>query len=224
MERALAVLIGGVGVVMLTLFAVATAGSEPAAPVRPQVDIEVLATRPLPDEALTVVEAREPLAQPAPTSTPRIPHGARRRLQLARRPPLRCPAGAGPHSPPYWPRSSAGGIRFAFAKADLDTRGAALLDRLATELAAQADLVIVVTGHTDSLGPDDVNAALSQPSSPGRHRLSGCQGHRRESVAVQWHGPRWHRWRTTPAPKAARPTGEVRSSMETERPAGAGSR
>lgn len=164
MERALAVLIGGMGVVMLTLFAVATAGSEPATVQRPQVDIEVFSTRPLPPEALDVVEART-------TDTSKATAGPVAAAPLVTTTVARAaPAAAPPTAPVPVPASlvalvaeiDGGGIRFAFARYELDPRGAALLDRLVTELAARPDLGIVVTGHTDSIGPDDVNAELSR--------------------------------------------------------------
>jgi outer membrane protein OmpA-like peptidoglycan-associated protein len=56
---------------------------------------------------------------------------------------------------------SNGGVRFVFGRADLDAQATALLDRLVPLLRGRPDVILLVRGHTDSVGPDEVNRTLS---------------------------------------------------------------
>lgn len=54
------------------------------------------------------------------------------------------------------------GVHFATADSTLTTDAEAILDGVATALTAKTDLRVEVQGHTDSVGEDDYNMALSQ--------------------------------------------------------------
>lgn len=53
-------------------------------------------------------------------------------------------------------------IRFAFASATLSSDSDRLLDRIASVIAGCQGVRLAIEGHTDSLGPDDKNLALSR--------------------------------------------------------------
>ena len=186
MERAAAVLVGGLGVILLTLTAVAWNGSRGAggggvdivavqvgAPVGPAsvvtsgvAEDELLADLHAMTEAATAPTAPVPAGPslgpaPAPstTATTGVPPSAAQ------------PAAGGADASPPAPlpqdlrdvleEIGAGGIRFAVERAELDQRAADLLDRLVGLLATRPDVLVVVRGHTDSTGPDELNQWLS---------------------------------------------------------------
>lgn len=167
MERALAVLVGGVGIVLLTLSAVAWSGQGRGG----GGGVEVLAFR---ADARTL-EADEPArllgalrsstteAAPVP---PRLAGGADVPTSSSVPPgPASPPDAPGPTLPPTLAATmaevSSGAVRFEVARADLDGRAHEVLERLGRELAAHPDVVVVVRGHTDSTGPDELNLELS---------------------------------------------------------------
>ncbi|MPY94479.1 MAG: OmpA family protein [Acidimicrobiia bacterium] len=177
MERAVAVLVGGVGIVLLTLAAVAWSGPESGR----GGGIEVLALRPgasggavapggEPGEAAGARGLTGPsggttstaLGSPGPgSSTAELAHpsGARPSAAATTSP---------PESPPLPPtlegllsQIASGAIRFEVARSDIDGPGRDLLGRLAAELVAHPDVVVMVRGHTDSTGTVEFNRELS---------------------------------------------------------------
>src|SRR5688572_29422154 len=87
------------------------------------------------------------------------------------------PEGAAPAPPPQPPAPAPAvkhepvvkktvvlpGVHFAFDRADLLPAARDILDReVASELKADSHLTVVVEGHTDSVGTDSYNSALSQ--------------------------------------------------------------
>ena len=138
MERAAAVVVAGMGLVLLALAALVFAG--PDADVRSGgVELAALVTRPL-------LPASGP--QPPVTATPAVPDK------------LGEPGVPGVLAA-LLSEISAGGIRFEFGGAALDEAARRLLDRLASLVVSRPDILVVVRGHTDSTGGPAVNGPLS---------------------------------------------------------------
>src|SRR5687768_17282609 len=137
MERAAAVVVAGMGLVLLALAALVFAGPD-ADDRSGGVEVAALVTRPsLPTSG----------PQPPVTTTP-VPQAT--------------PSTAGPGVlAALLSEISAGGIRFEFGRAALDEGACRLLDRLASLVVARPDLLVVVRGHTDSSGGPAVNGPLS---------------------------------------------------------------
>jgi outer membrane protein OmpA-like peptidoglycan-associated protein len=53
-------------------------------------------------------------------------------------------------------------VRFKFNSAKLDDQGKKVLDDVAQKLKENPDAILVMEGHTDSVGPDDYNIQLGQ--------------------------------------------------------------
>jgi outer membrane protein OmpA-like peptidoglycan-associated protein len=169
MERAAAVILGGIGLVLLTLTAVVLAGPSQARQVG-RVELAALANRPmvtapsLPGAPSAGSDGSGPVASaPGGTAAPSSELATTGRGVSADQPPA-----ARPTLQPVpaelvavTQQISGGGIRFAFGRADLDPSATALLDRLVPMLRARPDVVLLVRGHTDSVGSDDVNHVLS---------------------------------------------------------------
>ncbi len=162
MERAAAVLVGVVGLVLLTAAALAwswtgevndgggvevlalQAGAPPGPAAGPQPSAEDLMALVRP---ATTVPAPSTSAAPAPAGTTPAVTAA----------PLPVP----PEVAAIVAEISGGGIRFDVGHAELDERARGLLDRLAPLLVGRPDVVVAVRGHTDSTGSDEVNRVLS---------------------------------------------------------------
>lgn len=175
MERAVAVLVGGVGVLILTLAGVAW--TVPGSGVGGGVEVLALRAAGAPaggaasggaahggasdevgrggaTEPLPLAGGSVPAPSMAPPSGPMPPKGG----------PPTTVADSDPVPPEVlelMAEISGGGIRFEVAQADLDARAHQLLERLAVHLVAEPDLVALVRGHTDSTGTDEFNWPLS---------------------------------------------------------------
>lgn len=186
MERAAAVVLGGIGLVLLTLAAVVLGGPDQAR-VDGRVELAAISDRPLvtapsipntaslPDapastsarattSAPPATSAAPTTAAPTPATAP-PPTTAAATPTTADQPPA---ARATPTPQPIPPELveltheiSNGGVRFVFGRADLDAQATALLDRMIPLLRARPDIILLVRGHTDSVGPDEVNRPLS---------------------------------------------------------------
>lgn len=168
MERAVAVLVGGVGIVLLTLAAVAWSGPGDAR----GGGVDVLAFRP-DARALEAAEVARLLGALRRASTTAAGGGAPSSMATAAE---STPVGSTPASPEAtgvttaalppaldaaMAEVSAGAVRFEVAQAELDQRAQEVLDRLGRELAAHPDVAVVVRGHTDSTGSAEFNLELS---------------------------------------------------------------
>jgi outer membrane protein OmpA-like peptidoglycan-associated protein len=188
MERAAAVLVGGIGLVLLILAAVAVVGDDPDRS-GGGVDLALFATT-APMTGATVLGATasstsssvaaavppptaagtSPAAGPFTTTTTPTTTTAVVPSTAAPAPPSpapKAPAAPAP-APALTPELveavrlvSEGGVRFAVGRAQLDETAATRLRALAAELRARPDVGVVVVGHTDSTGGEEVNRPLS---------------------------------------------------------------
>lgn len=176
MERAAAVVVAGIGLVLLTLAALVYAGPD-VVPRSGGVELAAVVSRPLP------VPASGPTATTAPTSAPTTPGTPAPTASAASVPSSTSAStsastttptstttstGAGPADATVpaelvalLAEISSGGIRFEVGAADLDDGARRLLDRVAPMLAGRDDLLVVVKGHTDSTGGPEINGPLS---------------------------------------------------------------
>ncbi|MEA3217792.1 MAG: OmpA-OmpF porin, family [Acidimicrobiia bacterium] len=154
MERAAAVVLGGIGLVLLTLAAVVLGGPDQAR-VDGRVELAAVADRPLVTAPLIPDTAPSPTTTAAPATT--TPTADQPPAARAAAPPQPIPA----ELVALTHEISNGGVRFVFGRADLDAQATALLDRLVPLLRGRPDVILLVRGHTDSVGPDEVNRTLS---------------------------------------------------------------
>jgi outer membrane protein OmpA-like peptidoglycan-associated protein len=181
MERAAAVVVAGIGLVLLTLAALVFAG--PDGDGRPGgVEVAALVTRPSvphppaspsagPSDVAAGARPTDTVMPPAtsvPTSSPTasVPTSS---VPTSSVPTSSVPTTTAGGSPGELPAAlvatmadiSSGGIRFELGRAELDAGARSLLDRMAPLLAGRSDLVLIVRGHTDSSGTAEINAPLS---------------------------------------------------------------
>src|SRR4051794_38589446 len=179
MERAAAVVVAGIGLVLLTLAALVYAGPD-VVPRTEGVELAAVVTRPrqpVDGPATTAVGTAAGTSPAVPSTVPsigtstvpsiRTSIGASTVPSTVASPSPTAP-GAMPADPAVPPalaallvEISSGGIRFEVGGADLDEGARRLLDRVASLLADRDDLLVVVRGHTDSTGGPDVNDPLS---------------------------------------------------------------
>ena len=171
MERAAAVVVAGIGLVLLTLAALVYAGPD-VVPRTGGVELEAVVARPRqpvvgPATTATGGVTGTSLAVPSmqtstvpSTETSAVPSTAASAPVTA---PGAIPTGSGvpPALAALLAEISAGGIRFEVGGADLDEGARRLLDRVALLLADRDDLLVVVRGHTDSTGGPEINDPLS---------------------------------------------------------------
>ncbi|MDH4144176.1 MAG: OmpA family protein [Acidimicrobiia bacterium] len=166
MARAWAVIIGVVGVFVLTAGAAWTVGDPDEVAIGTSASGPGVSVRPLtgtlanPGTAAPVTTQRSSRAAGSPSD----PSGPQRGPDG---PPVTAavePSGAAP-VPPEIARAltdvNDGGIRFAFDSDALDAEATRRLDELAELLVGHGELAVRVVGHTDSVGPAEVNQALS---------------------------------------------------------------
>jgi outer membrane protein OmpA-like peptidoglycan-associated protein len=158
MERAVAVLVGGVGVVLLTLAGLAWSGPDDGR----GGGVEVLALQPAASTAgdtrqLATLMGLVDRASPTETTAAATSSSATSTTVAAPAPPVVLPAAVSE----VLARISAGAIRFEVARADLDDGARAVLADLAAQLRAHPDVVVLVRGHTDSTGTVEFNRELS---------------------------------------------------------------
>ena len=163
MERAAAVVVAGIGLVLLTLAALVYAGPD-VVPRTGGVELRAVVARP-----------RQPAVGPATTATGgavetslAVPSTQTSTVQstvtsAAVTAPGAIPTGSGvpPALAALLAEISAGGIRFEVGGADLDEGARRLLDRVALLVADRDDILLVIRGHTDSTGGPEINDPLS---------------------------------------------------------------
>jgi outer membrane protein OmpA-like peptidoglycan-associated protein len=173
MERAAAVVVGGIGLVLLALAAMTVVGNDPE-PSGGGVDLAVFATT-APVTGATVLGTTASVP-PAPSSaSPSSPAPGAPAAGSPATPtsttvvPPPSTAAVPPPAPAVPPELveairlvSDGGVRFDVGRAKLNPTAVARLTGLAAQLRARPDVVVVVVGHTDSTGTDEVNRPLSQ--------------------------------------------------------------
>lgn len=81
-----------------------------------------------------------------------------------------------------------GGVLFEFGKADLKAGAKSQLDRVAGFLIANPDREVVIEGHTDNVGGDDVNMRLSRARAEGVRDYLSLQGVGTGRLAAQGYG------------------------------------
>ena len=179
MERAAAVVVAGIGLVLLTLAALVYAGPD-VVPRTGGVEVAAVVARPRQPvvgsattatggaaETSVAVPSTETSAVPSTqtsavqsTGTSTVPSTVASAAVTA--------PGATPTDPGV-PQAltallaeiSAGGIRFEVGGADLDEGARRLLDRVALLVADRDDILLVIRGHTDSTGGPEINDPLS---------------------------------------------------------------
>ena len=104
-------------------------------------------------------------AEPAPEPDPYVPPPEPEPVRVVEPPDCELPAGAG--EPVDFAGCEIGdtivleGVNFDFDKATLTPESTELLDRVIDALLARPDIKVEVRGHTDSMGSDSYNEALS---------------------------------------------------------------
>lgn len=177
MERAAAIIVGCVGVLILTIGAVFWVQSRRAEPT--EVDLlaaaaEARAATPPPAAAPTAVPSTTGTAPPSTTNAPASTTAATTAPSTALSPATTttAPAPATAPDPPaegapspalaaLIDRINHGGLRFAYRSATLEPAAVVVLDQLATLLLAEPSVRLVVAGHTDSDGELAENDQLS---------------------------------------------------------------
>jgi len=175
MERAAAVVVAGIGLVLLTLAALVYAGPD-VVPRTGGVELAAVVTRPRPPVAGSATTtagavAERSLAVPS-TVTSTVPSTRTATVPSTVPSTVGSPSLTAPGTMPADPgvppalvallaEISSGGIRFEVGGADLDEGARRLLDRVVPLLADRDDLLVVVRGHTDSTGGPEINDPLS---------------------------------------------------------------
>ena len=181
MERAAAVVVAGIGLVLLTLAALVYAGPDVvprtggvelaavlARPRQPAVGPATTATGGAVETSLAVPSTQTSLAVPSTQTSLAVPSTQTSTVQstvtsAAVTAPGAIPTGSGvpPALAVLLAEISAGGIRFEVGGADLDEGARRLLDRVALLVADRDDILLVIRGHTDSTGGPEINDPLS---------------------------------------------------------------
>ena len=177
MERAAAIIVGTLGVLLLTFGALISVRTQHPSAER---GVELVAVGELVAQERVRVGPQEAtsVAAATPSRPPGVGSGSVPEMAVAgpasaavtvpTSPPVTSPARSGANGPvpaarlaELLARIEVNGIRFNYRSADLEPTARALLDELATLLRSEPGLRLSISGHTDSDGDPAGNATLS---------------------------------------------------------------
>lgn len=95
---------------------------------------------------------------------------------------------AAPVPPPTQKRIVLRGVQFGFDSSTISPEAAPVLDQAATLLKENPDVLVVIEGHTDSIGSDEYNMALSIRRAEAVYRYLVNRGVDPERLRVESYG------------------------------------